>query len=416
MTIARRLYTAAIYASLPVAVAKLLWRSRLEPGYAARIGERFGRFPPSPFSEPPIWIHAVSVGETRAAAPVIAEIGRRHPNVPILLTHMTPTGRATGAALFDGRITQAYLPYDSPGGVDRFLRHFRPRLGLLMETEIWPNLTHACRPRRVPLYLINARLSEKSFLGYQRFRQLATPSMKELSGVAAQTIDDAERLRVLGAPEPAVTGNVKFDVEMPPEQVARGEEWRAHWKGRAVFLAASTRDGEEALLLDAAKPLFDAGVLLVIVPRHPRRFDEVAGLLTQMCVQFTRRSASVAIDPETQVLLGDSMGEMFAYYAACDAAFIGGSLLPFGSQNLIEASAAGKPAIIGQHTYNFEEAARHAIEAGAAFRVSDAAGLVECAVKLLTDEDARSSACTAAKRFVSIHQGATRRTLDAIGL
>lgn len=414
--IARAVYTAMMYASMPVALTRLLWRSRNEPGYRRHWGERFGRHPSMRFSESPIWVHAVSVGETRAAAPVIAEIERRHPGVPILLTHMTPTGRATGAALFGDRVTQTYLPYDLPGATAKFLAHYRPRLGLIMETEIWPNLTSACRRERIPLYLVNARLSEKSYQGYTRVGSIVRAALGDLSGVAAQSIDDAERLLALGAPQPTVTGNVKFDVAIPDEQLTQGLRWRSDWGTRPVVLAASTRDGEEALLIDAARPLFEAGVLLVIVPRHPRRFDEVASLLDARGVQFVRRSSTAAVEPACNVMLGDSMGEMFAYYAACDVAFIGGSLLPFGSQNLIEASAVGKPVIVGPHTFNFEEASRHAIEAGAAFRVGNAAELVGCALRLIADDDARNQASIAARRFVSLHQGATKRTLDSIGL
>ena len=405
-----------MYVFMPFALLRLLWRSRNEPGYRRHWSERFGKFSRVSFDVAPIWIHAVSVGETRAAAPVIAEIERRHPGVPILLTHMTPTGRATGASLFGDRVVQTYLPYDLPGAAARFLSYYRPRLGLLMETEIWPNLTNACRQERIPLYLVNARLSEKSYRGYGRLGVLVRDALGDLSGVAAQSIDDAERLLALGAPQPTVTGNVKFDVAIPEEQLTRGSTWRAGWGPRPVVLFASTRDGEEALIIESARPLIDSGALLVIVPRHPRRFDEVARLLDQQNVSYVRRSSTLAMDASCSVLLGDSMGEMFAYYAACDVAFIGGSLLPFGSQNLIEASAVGKPVMIGPHTFNFEEASRHAIESGAAFRVGNASELVGCAMRLIADDDARNQASIAARRFVSLHQGATKRTLDGIGL
>jgi 3-deoxy-D-manno-octulosonic-acid transferase len=283
-----------------------------------------------------------------------------------------------------------------------------------METEVWPNLIHACRERSIPLYLVNARLSEKSYRRYRRFAQLARTSLRELTAIAAQTRDDAQRLLDLGAENVVVTGNLKFDVEPGPEQLELGKALRARFGAdRPVFLAASTRDGEEALLLDRLHGL-DAAALLVIVPRHPQRFEEVASLVARRGFRFQRRSENAAIDPQTQVVLGDSLGEMFAYYAACDVAFVGGSLLPFGGQNLIEACAVGRPVLIGPHTYNFTEAADSAVAAGAALRVGDADQLMREADRLLHDPVAARRMGAAGLAFARMHRGATHRVLELI--
>ena len=351
-------YTLLLCALLPQALLHLLWRARRQPAYLKHVAERFGRFAVT-VEQPLIWVHAVSVGETRAAEPLIGALQSKYPQHRILLTHMTPTGRETGEALFGGRVQRCYLPYDFPFAVARFLDHFKPVCGILLETEIWPNLIHACRVRNIPLYLVNARLSEKSFRRYRRFAALAAASLRELSGIAAQSQRDAEHLQALGATAVQTTGNLKFDIAPDPELVARGGAWReAYGKTRPVLLAASTREGEEALLLQALREIDIPQLLVVIVPRHPQRFDEVETLLGRVRIPYQRRSAGQPIAAATRIVLGDSMGEMLAYYAACDVAIIGGSLLPFGAQNLIEACAVGRPVIIGPHTYNFAEATR----------------------------------------------------------
>lgn len=406
-------YTLLLYALLPRALWHLLARARRQPEYLEHIPQRFGYYRER-IAEPVLWIHAVSVGETRAAQPLINALRRRAAAQRILLTHMTPTGRETGGTIYGDTVTQCYLPYDLPGAVARFLDHFHPRVGVLMETEVWPNLIHACRERSIPLYLVNARLSEKSYRRYRRFAQLARASLRELTAIAAQTRDDAQRLLDLGAENVVVTGNLKFDVEPGPEQLELGKALRARFGAdRPVFLAASTRDGEEALLLDRL-PGLDAAVLLVIVPRHPQRFEEVASLVARRGVRFQRRSENAAIDPQTQVVLGDSLGEMFAYYAACDVAFVGGSLLPFGGQNLIEACAVGRPVLIGPHTYNFTEAADSAVAAGAALRVRDADQLMREADRLLRDPVTARQMGAAGLAFARMHRGATRRVLELI--
>ena len=413
----RFLYTLLVHLLLPVALVRLVWRARRQPGYLEHVGERFG-FYAKKTEGPLIWIHAVSVGETRAAQPVIRMLSERYPAHRILLTHMTPTGRETGAALFRDSVTQYYLPYDFPWAVARFLEYFRPRAGIVMETEIWPNLIRACASRGIPCYLVNARLSDKSFRGYQRFGDLARQALEALAAVSAQTTDDARRLTALGGREVRVTGNVKFDIAAPRELVDRGMEWRQSFgASRPVLLAASTRDGEEALILERTGEIRVPGLLTVIVPRHPQRFDEVAEVIRQLGLRFQRRShKDESISPETQVLLGDSMGEMFAYYTACDVAFIGGSLLPYGAQNLIEACAVGKPVLIGPSTYNFAEATEGAVAAGAAIRVADAGELAREAGKLLLDQSRQKQMGQAALAFCAAHRGATARVVDLIKL
>jgi 3-deoxy-D-manno-octulosonic-acid transferase len=412
----RVLYTLLLYVLAPFALAFLAWRARRQPGILGHVAERFGHYAPAP-QAPLIWLHAVSVGETRAAEPLVRALQARHPQCRILLTHMTPTGRETGATLFGGRVERCYLPFDFPGAVARFLDHFQPRAGIIMETEIWPNLIHAGRARAIPLYLVNARLSGKSHAGYRRFAALVRESLSGFTAVAAQSPGDARRLAALGARDVRVTGNLKFDITVPPDQLELGRVLRRGFgEARPVLLAASTREGEEALLLDALAGIDVPGLLTVVVPRHPQRFDEVARLLEARGVRYQRRSADAVTDPATRVVLGDSMGEMFAYYAACDVAFIGGSLVPQGGQNLIEACAAGKPVLIGPSTFNFAEAAELAIEAGAAIQIADPPALAREAQRLLLDRGAARRMSQAGTAFAGAHRGATARVLELIRL
>jgi len=407
-------YRLLLWAAMPYAFWHLWRRSRRQPEYLEHVGERFGRYAIAP-ARTLIWIHAVSVGETRAAVPLVRRLRERYPDHGILLTHMTPTGRQTGSELFGDAVQRCYLPYDYPFAVRRFLDHFRPRVGIIMETELWPNLIHSCRGREIPVYLVNARLSEKSAAGYARVRGLTEQTLRSLAGISAQTRADAERLRSLGAPAVEVTGNLKFDIAPPPDQAELGRRLRARLGAdRPVFLAASTREGEERIVLDALRSARVPGLLAVIVPRHPQRFDEVAGLLQRSAVPFQRRSADSPVSPETRVVLGDSMGEMFAYYAACDLAVVGGSLLPLGGQNLIEACAVGKPVLVGPHTFNFEEATRLALEAGAAKRVADEGELAREIERLLGNPAARAAMGRAGLEFAARHRGATDRVLGLL--
>jgi len=410
----RLFYTLALWLLLPYIFLRLLWRARKQPEYLRHIGERFG-FYSVRSGQPVIWLHTVSVGETRAAQSLIIRLRATYPDHQILLTHTTPTGRATGEQLYGDGVLRVYLPYDYPFAVNRFLRRFKPQFGILMETEIWFNLIHACRATGVPLLLLNARLSEKSARGYARFARLTRDALGGLAAVAAQTAADAARLTVLGAKNVAVMGNLKFDIEPPPAMLELGRQLRGQFgAARRVFLAASTRDGEEALLLDALQHVHIPGLLLVIVPRHPQRFAEVAALIAQRGLRWQRRSTSEPIAADTQVVLGDSMGEMFAYYAAADLAFVGGSLLPYGGQNLIEACAVGTPVLVGPHTHNFAEATRLAVAAGAAAQVRDGGGLAVELQRLLDHPDALGEMRQRCAGFVESNRGATDKSLQII--
>ncbi len=410
---ARALYTLLWFVVLPFTLAKLWWRGRREPGYRERVGERYGRYrPDAPIKQGDlIWIHAVSLGETRAAAPLLDRIARAQPGAQILLTHMTATGRQAGRALYGESVQQVWLPYDIPFAVDAFLTRFSPRVGLLLETEVWPNLVAGCRRRDIPLYLVNARLSVKSAVGYARFPALTRPMFMALSGVAAQTAADAGHLSQVGAQNIAVTGNMKFDVALPAESAALGRELRTRFgEARPVFLAAATREGEEEILLDglARNPL-RGSALTVIVPRHPQRFQAVADVLRSRGIAFVRRSEGRVVPADVNVVLGDSLGEMGGYYAAADVAFVGGSLKPLGGQNLIESIAMGTPTIVGPHTFNFREAADNAVAAGAALRVADVDALLTQVAGLLGDPARRKRMHDAALSFHAAHRGAADR-------
>ena len=406
----RLLYSVALYILLPWALLHLWLRSRRQPAYLEHIAERFGFSDEQP-GNPLIWVHAVSVGETQAAEPLVKALRQRHPAHRILFTHTTPTGRQTGIELFGDGVSRCYLPYDFPFAVKRFLRRFRPQVGIVMETEIWPNLIEHCHRHSIPVYLANARMSGRSARGYARFRGLAATSLRKLAGIGAQTERDATRFSELGAEAVMVTGNIKFDRTAPPEMLALGTRLRELFGIRKVFLAASTREGEEALILDALAGLDMAELLVVFVPRHPQRFDEVGALLRQRGHAFVRRSEGRPVAAEIRFVLGDSMGEMFAYYSASDVAFVGGSLLPLGGQNLLEACAVGRPVIVGPHTFNFEEATENAIEAGAALRVEDARALAGAVASLFRDPARREAMAEAGRRFTQRHRGATERTM-----
>jgi len=418
----RLLYTLAWWLALPLVLARLWLRGRQEPGYRRHWGERLGFYPRQAAPAPDtIWLHAVSVGETRAAEPLVDALLAQWPDCRIVLTHMTPTGRATGKALFakhGARLLQSYLPYDTGAMPARFIRHFAPRICILMETEVWPNLIRQCNRYKVPVVLANARLSQRSLGKAQRLGKLIAEAARGITLVAAQTQDDADRVRQLGVRDVVVTGSIKFDVVVPEAALATGAALRAAIGQRPVLLCASTREGEEQLILDAyARASLPADALLLIVPRHPQRFDEVEKLILSRGLAVQRRSGLAqddAVAAGTQVLLGDSMGEMFAYYAACDCAFVGGSLLPLGGQNLIEPAALGKPVLIGPHTFNFALVTEQAIAAGGAALVADADALMAQASALLQDPARLSFMGAQALAFANQHRGATPRTIKAI--
>ena len=408
----RLLYTVVIMAALPFILARLWWRGRREPFYRRRIGERFGQYRDIPSGRPLIWVHAVSVGEARASAELVRALGTAHPGFDLLLTCMTAAGREALRGLHGESVQVAWLPYDYPGAVRRFLEHFRPCLAVLVETEIWPNLVAACGEHGVPVLLANARMSEKSALGYRRWRGLARPAIAALTVVCAQSEEDAARLRALGARRIEVTGNVKFDSTPDEAKRAEGRAWRERL-GRPVLLLASTREGEEKVLLDALpvrdETTRDEKLLVLVVPRHPRRFNEVSAL------SQSRRSLDPLPAADHRVYLGDTMGEMDFYYAAADVAVIGGSFVPLGGQNLIEACAAGVPVVFGPSMFNFSEASRLALEAGAAVQAADAAGAIREALRLLSNSAEREKMGAAGKRLCETHRGATQKHLDLCG-
>ncbi|QHJ01400.1 3-deoxy-D-manno-octulosonic acid transferase [Xylophilus rhododendri] len=409
-------------AAQPLLRRKLRRRGVAEPGYLEAVEERFGRYVEAvaPASGPRVWIHAVSLGETRAAGVLIAALRERLPGVQLLLTHGTATGRAEGLKWMVPGDLQAWLPWDTTGAVGRFLTHFRPDAGLLMETEVWPNLAAGCRAAGVPLVLANARLSDKSLQSAQRLGLLARPAFAALAAVWAQSEADAQRLRELGAPVSAVFGNLKFDMAPNPVQLEAGRRWRRA-SGRPVVLLASSREGEEALWLEAVRayPPIGPAVQWLIVPRHPQRFDEVARLLQDGGLQVSRRSAWNDVGPDDapppcDVWLGDSLGEMALYYSLADAALLGGSFGMTGGQNLIEAAACGCPVVMGPSTYNFAEASALAEAAAAAIRVADMGQGVQMASALVAEPARLGITRGAALSFAGAHRGAAARTADAL--
>ncbi|WP_293780243.1 lipid IV(A) 3-deoxy-D-manno-octulosonic acid transferase [uncultured Oxalicibacterium sp.] len=413
----RLIYSLAWWLALPLVLLRLWVRGRKEPGYRQHIAERLGCYANTSLARDAkvLWVHAVSVGETRAAQPLVEALLTDFPEHVVLLTHMTPTGRATGRELFAAqpRVVQAYLPYDTNFMTSRFLKRFHPCLCVLMETEVWPNLMQQCRRHGVPVALANARLSERSLRKALRFPSLFVEAAKAMTLVAAQTESDAQRIRQLGATNVHVTGSIKFDIVPPESMLMRGAILRERFGTRPVLVCANTRDGEEAMLLDAWTELQVPNVLLVLVPRHPQRFNEVAALVRSRGLSLMRRSESgdANVPSDVQIFLGDSMGEMFAYYAAADLACVCGNLLPLGGHNLIEACAVGKPVLVGPHTFNFADAVDNAIASGAALRVADAPAMMREASRILCDAQLRAEMGDNAQRFARQHGGATARTM-----
>lgn len=407
----RTIYTVLLHAALPWILARLWWRGRREPGYREAIAERFGRSELVPKAKL-IWLHAVSVGEMRACAPLVRALQRENPDHDVLITCLTAAGRDTAKQVYGESVLLAYLPYDYPWAVRRFLEHYRPRLGVLVETEIWPNLMRACAELGVPVMLANARMSRKSVQAYQRLRWLSRPAFAKLGAVCAQGPADARRLRRLGAANVSIAGNLKFDIEPDADKAAEGRSFRAALRHRKVLLLASTREGEEEQLLGALGAQ-DDGTLVMLVPRHQRRFDEVASLAARMGFTLARRSLGEAPHQGRRLYLGDTMGEMAFYYAMCDVAVIGGSFEPLGGQNLIEASAAGVPVVAGPHMFNFADVTRLAVEAEAALQAPDAAAAVHAARALLEDPERCARMGIAGKRLCAQHRGAAERHLAA---
>jgi 3-deoxy-D-manno-octulosonic-acid transferase len=422
---ARALYSALMTLGQPLLRRKLARRGQQEPGYLEAIDERFGHYSqPAEAASELVWVHAVSLGETRTAAVLLKALRAQHPTLRLLLTHGTATGREEGRSLLKaiGRSgdVQVWQPWDSPAAVARFLNHFKPRLGLLMETEIWPNLVAAAHGRAMPLVLVNGRLSEKSLKQALRMAPLALPAYGALSAVYAQTDADAQRFARLGAPVKGVFGNLKFDATPSAAHIAQGHAWRRAL-GQPVLMFASSREGEEGGFFEEIKALAAHGFKALIAPRHPQRFDEVAALAAQYGLRVSRRSGWPAAGPaasedamRADIWLGDSLGEMALYYSLSDAALLGGSFAPLGGQNLIEAAACGCPLVMGLHTFNFTEAAALAQAAGAAQRVADMAQAVLAALALVNDAPAQAKAAQAGLAFAARNQGAAARTLAAL--
>jgi 3-deoxy-D-manno-octulosonic-acid transferase len=414
---ARRAYSALLTLLLPGYLLRLWLRGRAEALYRHHLGERLGRYD-TPAAHGWVWLHAVSLGETRAAAALIDALRRERPAMRLLLTHGTATGREAGSSLLRDGDRQVWLPYDTAAATRRFIAQFRPCVGVLMETEVWPNLLHAAHEVEVPMVLANARLSERSHLRGQRLRALILPAAERITLVLAQTEADAHRLRANGAKTVEVCGNLKFDMSPDETQLAQGRRWRTV-SDRPIVLAASTREGEELSLLSGWSANADEQPQsrLLIVPRHPQRFDEVAALVVQAGMKLDRRSRW-GDAPDTEALgadvwLGDSMGEMALYYAACDVALLGGSFAPLGGQNLIEAAACGAPVVMGPHTFNFAQAAELSIAAGAAVRVSGIDEGVRTA-RALTQRVRRESMARQALAFAAEHRGAAQRMAERI--
>ncbi len=425
--IALRLYSLLMWLGQPLLRRKLARRGKVESGYLYGVEERFGYYTqPAEAQADLVWVHAVSLGETRTAGLLLKALRQQHPGIRILLTHGTATGRSEGAALVQPGDVQVWQPWDSVGAVQRFLAHFKPRVGLLMETEIWPNLMAVATARSVPLVLVNGRLSEKSLLQALRVAPLSMPAYAALSAVYAQTDDDARRFRQAGAQVTGILGNLKFDATPDAAQCARGQAWRESL-ARPVLMFASSREGEEALLFDAIRNTGSTATssaaerpVFLVVPRHPQRFDEVASLAQSRGFAVSRRSgwgdgpAQSGEAMAADVWLGDSLGEMALYYSLSEAALLGGSFAPVGGQNLIEAAACGCPVVMGLHTFNFADAAELAESTGAAFRVSDMKAALHGALQLMADAAAQKRAAGAGMAFAAHHRGATARTVSAL--
>ena len=409
----RRLYTLLLYLSLPLVLGRLWWRGIKAPAYRQRWAERLGRFVP-PVRSGGVWVHAVSVGEAQAVAPLIRRLLDERPDLPVIVTTTTPTGSARVRALFGDEVFHVYLPYDLPLALNGFLERVRPQLLVMVETEIWPNLLAACEARGIRTLLANGRLSERSARGYRRLGALAREAFATIDRVAAQARPDAERFVAAGVPAErvTVTGSLKFDMPVPASVIEQAQVMRRQWGDRPAWVAASTHEGEDALMLEAHRIVRQQSpqALLVLVPRHPERFDSVAALCEREGMALARRSAGEVPGPDTAVFLGDTMGELPVFLGAADSAFIGGSLVPVGGHNMLEASAQGVPVAFGPHVFNFATISRLLLDEGAAEQVMDSAELARLLVRWLGDASARSEVGERGRRVVDANRGA----LDAL--
>lgn len=413
------LYTVLLYVLVPLALLRLYWRGRRDHDYRRRWSERFG-FLPSPLQTDCLWIHAVSVGEVRAALPLIRALQIHYPTTPLLVTTTTLTGSRQVREALGTQVHHAYAPYDLPGAVQRFLQRARPKLAIIMETELWPNLLRRCAAAGVPVLLANARLSERSARRYARIKGLTTAMLHEITLIAAQADADAERFRALGAPRVRTIGNLKYDLTLPTALPEQGETLRQELFGsdRPVWIAASTHAGEDEQILQALTLVRShwPELLLLLVPRHPERFNHVAVLCRQQGFNLVRRSERRSCTPETAVFLGDSMGELLLFYAAADLAFVGGSLVPIGGHNVLEPALLRLPILFGPHMFNFSEASQRLLEAAAAWRVVDATALAAAVNRLLADPSGRYMAGQRGREVVERHRGALTALLECIAI
>lgn len=414
----RLVYTALIYIAAPFAFALTAWRGLRDPLYRERRFERFG-FSRLRFDKPVIWVHAVSVGEVQAAAALVRALRQQYPQKPLLITTTTPTGAQRVKALFGDAVSHAYLPYDLPGAVRRFLDRVRPQIAIIMETEVWPNLYRECGRRKIPLVLASARLSEKSVRRFRRIAGLFRDALAQDIVIGAQTQADADRFAAVGsqAAHTYVTGNIKFDLQIPDEVRTQGQALRlAQFAQRFVWVAGSTHEGEEQILLDAQRRVQSArgDALLILVPRHPNRFDRVKEWLAAQGVSCAARSTAAAVTADTSVLLVDTLGELQMFYAAADVAFVGGSLVPVGGHNLLEPAALGLPILTGPANFNAPDIARLLLESHAAQEVQSVETLAAALLDLGSHPERRIAMGRAALAIVESNRGALARVMKLI--
>lgn len=417
-TALRHLYSVIFTLAIPFILLRLLWRGSRAPAYFKRWDERFAIKPVPSTHKPVIWIHAVSMGEVEAARPLVDSMQIQYPGHQILITTMTPTGSARVLSLYGDSVLHCYLPYDLPFAVKRFLRSARPAVGIIMETELWPNLIHYASQQSVPLVLANARLSARSAAGYQRIAALTQTMLQQISLIAAQSQDDRKRLIALGADKDSVhaVGNLKFEISLPASLNEEAEALRTLWGNRPVFIAASTHEGEDEIILNASRRMRAEfpDLLLILVPRHPERFDKVAALSQRSGFKILRRSDQGMCTREIQVLVVDTMGELPLFYGTADIAFVGGSLVPRGGHNLLEPAALGRPVIIGPHYFNFNEISRQFLSANAAIQIDSSESLANAVIELFRSPQKRADMGQAGQQLIQHSQGASQRLLNLI--
>lgn len=411
----RLFYSALFYSLLPFIVARLWWRGIKAPAYRQRWTERFAIYK-STHPQQLIWFHAVSVGEAEALFPLLKLLSQRHPDIPVLVTTTTPTGSARVRAALGDSVVHVYLPYDLPDVMRRFITHFQPRVAVIMETEIWPNMLHALSEKSIPVFFANARLTEKSAGRYRKIPALIAAALSRIQGVAAQTQQDAQRFVTIGAPQQIVqaTGNIKFDLEIPTDLLTQALKLRnTLFPERLIWIAGSTHKGEEELLLAVYRQLRERfpTLLLILVPRHPERFDEVFRLCRSRELNVVRRSAGECCSFDTEVYLGDTMGELRLLYAAADVAVVGGSLVPVGGHNVLEPAALGIPVLFGAYMAHFREISANMLDQGAAIQCRDQEMLLKKMAWLLANPLQRNELAVLGKAFVVANQGATARVL-----